>query len=202
MTHNDSRAKKRKSSEAALRQWYEQHSWLSFVKYRPVQLAKAHGALVLDGAQSQADIVKAASGNMEELLTNCLSGTGWGASPSALPVAASRSRSPPSPLPPLAPPGAPAAPAFPRRPAIAAVPLACAMAYAFASRPTYANLLPLPRAASLGADARGEVRPMARGRLGSHLDSNLFLSCPLVLGPSPAQCLGSTRHGESICRPD
>ena len=122
MTHNDSRAKKRKSSEAALRQWYEQHSWLSFVKYRPVQLAKAHGALVLDGAQSQADIVKAASGNMEELLTNCLSGTGWGASPSALPVAASRSRSPPSPLPPLAPPGAPAAPAFPRRPAVPAVP--------------------------------------------------------------------------------
>ena len=94
MTHNDSRAKKRKSSEAALRQWYEQHSWLSFVKYRPVQLAKAHGALVLDGARSQADIVKAASGHMEELLTNRLSGIGGGASPSALPIAASRSRSP------------------------------------------------------------------------------------------------------------
>ena len=33
-------------------------------------------------------------------------------------------------------------------------------------------------------------------------DSNVFLSFPLGLGPSPAQCLGSTRHGASICRPD
>ena len=69
-----SRAKKRKSSGLAeFRQWYELHVWPGFEQFRTVQLANAHGALVLDGAQSQADIVKAASGHMEELLTNRLS---------------------------------------------------------------------------------------------------------------------------------
>ena len=64
-----SRGKKRKRTELAeFQQWYEQHVWPRFEQYQTVQLANARGALVLDGAQSRADIAKAASGHMEELL--------------------------------------------------------------------------------------------------------------------------------------
>ena len=65
--HN--RGKKTKHTDfAESRQWYEQHTWPRFEKYRTVQLTHARDALVLDGALDLADIAKAAAGHIEELL--------------------------------------------------------------------------------------------------------------------------------------
>ena len=64
------RGKKRKRTESAeFLQWYEQHTWPRFEKYRTVQLTKTRDALLLDGAWDLAAIAKAAAGPMK----NCSS---------------------------------------------------------------------------------------------------------------------------------